>query len=128
MLGTVKQLRELALGALQVATPADSYEIRNALAELEATTANSAPETEEWKRAAAAAFEHDMMPVRNAILSALRDGDVKAWEGLKAILPHLLDEVNQSPVLGDLLAHQLGKALLEGFTAESIENAKGGAA
>ena len=66
---------------------------------------------------AAAAFEADMRPVREAIVSALEAGDMEALRGLRALLPHLLAEVNQEPALADLLAHQLGKSLLAGLRA-----------
>jgi len=66
---------------------------------------------------ATAAFEADMRPVREAIVSALEDGDMEALRGLRALLPHLLAEVNGSPALADVLAHQLGKSLLQGLNA-----------
>jgi len=69
-------------------------------------------------REAAAAFERDMKPVCNAVVGALKAGDVKALQGLRALLPHLLEEVNQSPELADLLAHQLGKSLVQGLTSK----------
>jgi len=65
---------------------------------------------------AAAAFESDMAPVRNAIVSALKANDLDALKGLRALLPHLLEQVNANPTLSDLLAHQLGKELLTGLT------------
>lgn len=68
-----------------------------------------------------AAFESDMRPVREAIVSALVAGDVEALRGLRALLPHLLAEVNESPALADLLAHQLGKSFLAGLKAEPEE-------
>jgi hypothetical protein len=72
------------------------------------------PETKELK----AAFERDMRPVAGAVVSALEAGDVEALKGLRAILPHLLKDVNRSPALADLLAHQLGKSFLEGLNAK----------
>lgn len=66
---------------------------------------------------AGAAFEKDMEPIREAIVGALQDGDVKALKGLRAMLPELLSEVNESPALADALAHSLGKAFLEGIKA-----------
>jgi ribosomal protein S1 len=65
----------------------------------------------------AAAFEADMKPVRDAIVSALKAGDAEALKGLRAMLPHLLSDVNKSPALADHLAHQLGKAFLGGLAA-----------
>lgn len=67
---------------------------------------------------AAAAFERDMRPVREAIVSALKAGDMEALRGLRAMLPHLLAEVNRSPALADVLAFQLGKSLVTGLTAK----------
>ncbi len=67
---------------------------------------------------AVAAFQRDMRPVCGAIVSALEAGDVEALKGLRALLPHLLAEVNKAPALADLLAHQLGKSLLEGLNAK----------
>jgi len=67
-------------------------------------------------QAAASAFERDMRPVRAAIISALEDGDVVALKGLRAILPHLLAEVNKDPELADVLALQIGKSFVEGLT------------
>lgn len=70
---------------------------------------------------AAKAFESDMEPVCRAIVSALEDGDIEALKGLRALLPHLLSDVNRAPALADLLAHQLGKSLLEGLNANPEE-------
>jgi len=67
---------------------------------------------------AAKAFESDMQPVCTAIVSALEDGDIEALKGLRALLPHLLSDVNRAPALADLLAHQLGKSFLEGLNAK----------
>jgi len=69
-------------------------------------------------REAAAAFERDMQPVCTAIVSALQSGDVEALRGLRALLPHLLAEVNESPELADVLAFHLGKSVLDGIHAE----------
>lgn len=71
---------------------------------------------EDFTRRAAAAFAKDMAPVRNAIVAALQAGDVDALKGLRALLPHLLKQVNDQPALADLLAHQLGKEILQGLT------------
>jgi len=73
---------------------------------------------DDFKKQAAAAFEKDMQPVCNAVVAALHAGDLKALQGLRALLPHLLEEVNRAPALADLLAHQLGKALLDGLNAK----------
>ncbi len=62
---------------------------------------------------AAAAFERDMQPVRDAIAGALQAGDLDALRGLRAMLPTLLADVNASPELADVLAFHLGKAVLE---------------
>ena len=40
---------------------------------------------------------------------------------VRALLPHLLADVNRAPALADLLAHQLGKSFLEGLNAKPEE-------
>lgn len=64
------------------------------------------------------AFESDMQPVVKAIVSALEDGDMEAMKGLRALLPHLLKEVNAAPALAEVLSAQLGRALVQGLTAK----------
>jgi hypothetical protein len=77
------------------------------------------PETlETFTKRAAAAFASDMQPVCSALVAALKANDMDALKGLRAMLPHLLAEVNNAPELVDLLAHQLGKTFLDGFTEE----------
>ena len=71
-----------------------------------------------FTKRAAAAFEADMQPVCNAIVSALHANDIVALKGLRALLPHLLEQVNRDPSLSDLLAHQLGKSLLDGMNVD----------
>ncbi len=89
-------------------------------------TANSEGESiADFTRRAASAFEDDMQPVCNAIVAALQAGDEAALKGLRALLPHLLEQVNAQPALADLLAHQLGKSLLDGFNAEAAETQRG---
>jgi hypothetical protein len=68
--------------------------------------------------ALAAGFERDMAPVRDAIVEALEAGDLEALRGLRAMIPGLLEDVNKSPELADLLAAQLGKAVLAGIKGE----------
>lgn len=63
------------------------------------------------------AFHRDMRPVCGAVVSALEAGDIEALRGLRAMLPHLLADVNREPALADLLAHQLGKSFLAGLNA-----------
>ena len=70
---------------------------------------------------AVAAFESDMQPVCGAVVSALHAGDIEALRGLRALLPHLLADVNREPALADLLAHQLGKSFLTGLNAKPEE-------
>ncbi|EDY16689.1 hypothetical protein CfE428DRAFT_5802 [Chthoniobacter flavus Ellin428] len=72
----------------------------------------------DFSRRAAAAFESDLAPVRQAIVAALLAGDVAALKGLRALLPHLLQQVNADPTLADLLAHQLGKEVMAGLTED----------
>ncbi len=89
-------------------------------------TANARAEAEELLqdlendglKVAAAAFERDMAPVREAIVSALTAGDMEALRGLRAMLPHLLGDVNESPELADVLAFQLGESLVAGLMAK----------
>ena len=133
--GSVEALRGLALKALQHATPAGSYEIRQALAELE-STANAADQLEAGHNdadasalhAAGRAFEKGTQPVCTAIVSALQAGDMEALKGLRALLPHLLEDVNAEPVLGDVLAHQVGKAVMEGLNSGAKAPSKGATA
>ena len=72
----------------------------------------------DFKKQAADAFESDMQPVCKAIVSALKADDMHALQGLRALLPHLLEEVNAAPALADLLAHQLGRSLLDGLKSK----------
>jgi hypothetical protein len=83
----------------------------------------AAPESlADFTKRAAAAFESDMAPVRGAIVAALQAGDLAALKGLRALLPHLLEQVNSDSTLADLLAHQLGKELLTGLTEAPTDN------
>lgn len=66
--------------------------------------------------AAAAAFERDMAPVRDAMVAALRDGDLEALRGLRAMLPGLLGDVNDQPALADVLAEMVGREVAESLT------------
>jgi phage gp29-like protein len=84
----------------------------------------NAAESAKADSAAAAAFERDMQPVCKAVVAALQAGDAHALKGLQALLPHLLEEVNASPDLADVLAHQMGKALLHGFTGGKPEESQ----
>lgn len=69
------------------------------------------------------AFERDMQPVCKAVVEALQAGDKHALEGLRAMLPHLLAEVNASPALADVLTRQLGRELLAGLNGEEADEA-----
>ncbi len=64
---------------------------------------------------AAAAFEADMQPVREAIVDALEAGDVASLRELRAALPDLLAEVNDSPTLADVMAYRMGAEFLRGI-------------
>jgi hypothetical protein len=108
------------------------HSARDRMQSVETLLRNRAPqpsfETEdetlaEFTARAGAAFEKDMQPVCTAIAGALQKGDLNALRDLRALLPHLLLEVNRDPALGDLLAHQLGKTFLDGMTGER-ENEK----
>ena len=86
----------------------------NARAEAEALIA----EISNPKSQISNAFEADMRPVCKAIVSSLQAGDMEAMRGLRAMLPHLLAEVNREPALAEALAFQLGKSLVQGMTAK----------
>ena len=104
---------QLARRALPLMTP-------NARAEAEGILAEIGDRKSEIGEAAAA-FEKDMHPVCMAVVSALEDGDIEALRGLRALLPHLLADVNRESALADLLAHQLGKSFLDGLNAKPEE-------
>ncbi len=75
------------------------------------------------EKRAARAFERDMQPVCKAVIEALQAGDKHALEGLRGMLPHLLEEVNANPVLADVLTRQLGRELLAGLNGEEADEA-----
>jgi hypothetical protein len=104
----IEELVRLAKSALPLMTA-------NARAEAEALIADLEPSA---LSQAAAAFERDMRPTCTAIVSALQAGDMEALRGLRAMLPHLLADVNQDPTLADVLAFQLGKSFLAGLAAK----------
>ncbi len=107
----MNRICQLARRALPLMTP-------NARAEAEGLIADLSDPTDRTDLAdATAAFESDMRPVCGAIVSALEAGDIEALKGLRALLPHLLADVNRAPALADLLAHQLGKSFLTGLKA-----------
>lgn len=99
-------------GLRQAASARDAREARAILAKALADQADRT-DLSDLK----SAFERDMRPVVGAIVSALEAGDVEALRGLRALLPHLLADVNSEPALADLLAHQLGKAFVAGLNA-----------
>lgn len=70
------------------------------------------------ERAAVRAFERDMQPVCKAVVEALQAGDRAALEGLRAMLPHLLEDVNRSPRLASALTKLLGREVLAGLAGE----------
>lgn len=86
-------------------------------------TANARAEAEELiavlegspRAAAAAAFEADMVPVRDAIAEALEGGDMDSLRGLRAMLPHLLAEVNAEPALAEELTAMIGREVVLGM-------------
>ena len=107
----------LARRALPLMDADSRAEAEQLIAEL--STENVTPDSlADFTRRAAAAFEADMQPVCNAIVSALHANDTAALKGLRALLPHLLEQVNRDPSLSDLLAHQLGKSLLDGMHSD----------
>lgn len=100
----------IARRALPLMNPAQRAEAEAIIAEME-RTANAGASVQ----AAVAAFEADMRPVRDAIVSALMAGDIEAMRGLRALLPHLLADVNRQPALADVFAFHLGKSFLDGI-------------
>ena len=106
---------QLARRALPLMTPNARAEAEGLIAGLDGTHGKKG------KDEAVAAFEKDMRPVREAIVSALEAGDMEAMKGLRALLPHLLADVNSQPALADLLAHQLGKSFLAGLNSKPEE-------
>ena len=80
--------------------------------------AMEAEQTKQDSSLIGSAFEADMRPVCKAIVSSLQAGDMEAMRGLRAMLPHLLAEVNREPALAEALAFQLGKSLVQGMTAK----------
>lgn len=61
------------------------------------------------------AFEADMEPVHEAIVLALEAGDMEALRGLRAMLPHLLAEVNAEPELAKELTAMIGREVVRGM-------------
>lgn len=104
---------------LRVAASLPPHRARMVVQALAAKSSPSAPGPQSTALSeAAAAFESDMRPVVMAIVSALEAGDMEALKGLRAVLPHLLAEVNADPALADVMAFQLGKSLVDGLTAK----------
>jgi len=100
---------DIARMATPLMSEADRAEAEAILGSL--TTANSLEALPD----AAAAFRGDMQPIVTAIAAALQHGDLAAFKGLRTLLPHLLAEVNAQPALADLLAHEVGAAVLAGM-------------
>ena len=111
-----EKICHLACRALPLMSPEARAEAVSLLVDLGRT-----PNADAALQEAQAAFQEDMRPVREAIVSALEAGDIETLRGLRALLPHLLAEVNHSPSLADLLAYQLGKSLLDGLNAKPDE-------
>lgn len=110
------------LKAAQAATPTLAREVLRRSVQSAVFSKGSATDpsadglnTENSAAEAAAAFEGDMRPVVGAIVSAIEAGDLEAFRGLRAMLPHLLAEVNESAGLQEALGRVLGEALVEGL-------------
>lgn len=58
-------------------------------------------------RHAAAAWESDMRPVRDALVAALQTGDLAALGEFRRRCPDLLEQINEQPALGAVLHRQL---------------------
>jgi hypothetical protein len=69
------------------------------------------------------AFEKDVRPVVTAVVDALMAGDTHALEGLRAMLPGLLDAVNDEPELAEILTGQIGTEVLRGMRISPEEAA-----
>jgi hypothetical protein len=70
---------------------------------------------EQFTARAGDAFERDMAPVCQAIVSALHGGNLQDFRDLRILLPHLLQSVMRHTELSDLLAYQLGRTFLDGL-------------
>ncbi len=115
VLADATRVAALARQALPLMTPEQRAETLRLIDEI-GRTENAAATA-----AAAKAFQRDMRPVTDALVSALKAGDVAALQGFRALLPHLLAEVNASPELADVAALTMGKALMQGLTAKPEE-------
>jgi len=119
---THRRAVELAHRALRALPAAQHPEIEAQLARVEHTM-NAAQDDAFSKdlKTVARAFEEDMQPICKAVIEALHAGDRHALEGLRAMLPDLLAEVNESPELADVLTRQLGRELLAGLRGDAEE-------
>jgi hypothetical protein len=114
------------LEAALAGTPAQAREVlrrsvQSSVFSRQSTEHSSPLNTENSTKAVAAAFEADMRPVVGAVVSALEAGDVEAFRGLRAMLPHLLAEVNESAGLQEALGRVLGEALVRGLFSDPTE-------
>lgn len=104
---------ELARRALPLMRPERRHEAEQLIARFE-HTANAQGDTDpraEYLPQAARAFAADLQPVRTAIIAALH---ADAWEGLKALLPGLLHQVNEQPTLATVLARAMVAVIDDG--------------
>ena len=68
--------------------------------------------------AAAKLFEADMLPVRDALIVALDEGDVESMRHLRARLPDLLQVINEHPALAEWLDRHLLGEFFKGLAGE----------
>ncbi|GEM_PF-4940360 len=108
-------LTTAATKSLPLMTGPKREEAQRLIAELQLANVSFQPEA--GKTAAASAFESDMQPLCKAVAAALHAGDLEALRGLRALLPHLLEEINRDPALANELASQMGRAVLTGLNA-----------
>jgi hypothetical protein len=106
MTHVIIQIARRALPLMPAAHRAEAIRIINSFER----TANAHERDDEltafYKRAAAA-WQSDMQPASEAIVTALHAGDVGALRTLRTQLPNLLGQVNDDPALAGVLTRQL---------------------
>ncbi len=93
---------------------------RRAIAALATSEENQADAQSlaDFKSKADEAFKEDMQPLCKGIAAALHAGDLAALRGLRALLPHYLEQMSDAPALADLLALQLGSEIIVGMSGK----------
>lgn len=98
--------------------PQAQAEAEQLIAQLSNADATETETLAEFTSRATAAFEASMQPVAKALAAALHNDDPATWQGLRALLPGLLREVNQDRTLEDLFAYQLGRTIVDELKGE----------